>query len=195
MNNKFVYALKDLYANQLKIREGSVGIIKDIKSDSYIVEFINITIEVDKSIVKTFDPLKTGDGYEYKVCNVCHRLRPTELFDKNQNGKNNRTVRRPSCKDCRQAIDGKNMTAAEKRKFEDIKPNMVFWECPICHKKTIPGLTSKVVLDHDHETGQGRAWICDSCNTGIGRFKDDIRLIEEAQRYLFRFSSMKKNNQ
>ena len=51
-------------------------------------------------------------------------------------------------------------------------------------KKTIPGLTSKVVLDHDHKTGKGRAWICDSCNTGLGRFKDDIELLESAIQYL-----------
>ena len=57
-------------------------------------------------------------------------------------------------------------------------------ECPICKKKTIPGITSKVVLDHNHNTGEPRAWICDSCNTGLGRFKDDINLLQCAIDYL-----------
>ena len=41
-----------------------------------------------------------------------------------------------------------------------------------------------MVLDHDHITGKPRAWICDSCNTGLGRFKDDIATIENAIKYL-----------
>jgi transcription elongation factor Elf1 len=58
------------------------------------------------------------------------------------------------------------------------------FECPICGKRTIAGITSKVVLDHDHETGEARAWICDSCNTGIGRFKDDVALLQRAIKFL-----------
>ena len=61
---------------------------------------------------------------------------------------------------------------------------MEIFECPICKKRTIPGLTSKIVLDHNHSTGKVRGWICDSCNTGIGRFKDDTKLLEEAIKYL-----------
>ena len=51
-------------------------------------------------------------------------------------------------------------------------------------KITIPGVTSKVVLDHDHNTGKPRAWICDSCNTGLGRFKDRVELLQNAIDYL-----------
>lgn len=64
--------------------------------------------------------------------------------------------------------------------MEKIKPNMKIWTCPICKKTTIPGLTGKVVCDHNHKTGHPRAWICDSCNTGSGRFKDDITLLKNA---------------
>jgi len=64
------------------------------------------------------------------------------------------------------------------------KPEFDFFNCPICHKTTIPGLTSKIVLDHNHKDGRIRGWICDSCNTGIGRFKDDIVLSENAIKFL-----------
>ena len=184
---KFIFVKTNLESENGYVSKDSIGIVKDVIDGFYIIEFLNCILKVNKNLVEEFDPLKTGDGFEFKVCNVCHRLLPTIYFDKNQNGKNNRTIRRPSCKDCRAVIDGKNMTTDEKRKFENIKPHFVFWECPICHKKTIPSLTSKVVLDHDHLTGKGRSWICDSCNTGIGRFKDDIKLLKEAQIYLLKF--------
>jgi len=68
--------------------------------------------------------------------------------------------------------------------MEKNKPEFEFFNCPICHKTTIPGLTSKIVLDHNHKDGRIRGWICDSCNTGIGRFKDDIVLLENAIKFL-----------
>ena len=72
----------------------------------------------------------------------------------------------------------------EKRKWEKDKPNKVPFECPICGKRTIAGITCKVVLDHNHQTGKVRGWVCDSCNTGIGRFKDDTELIKKAIKYV-----------
>ncbi|MDE0324591.1 MAG: endonuclease VII domain-containing protein [Candidatus Poribacteria bacterium] len=59
--------------------------------------------------------------------------------------------------------------------------------CPICEKRTIVDVTAKIVADHDHDTGEGREWICDSCNTGLGRFKDNIAILETAIEYLRRF--------
>ena len=185
MKNQFVF-IKDDYNKGIKINKNEIGILIGEKSNIYIVNFINLNknIEIDKNLVEKFNPLQTGDQYEKKVCNICNRLLPVNEFAKNQNGKNNRTVRRPSCNDCRKIIDGENMSLKDKREWEKIKPNFEIWECPICKKRTIPGLTSKVVLDHDHITGKPRAWICDSCNTGLGRFKDDISTIENAIKYL-----------
>jgi RNase P subunit RPR2 len=60
----------------------------------------------------------------------------------------------------------------------------VDFKCPICEKTTIPGLTSRVALNHDHKTGKITGYICDSCNTGLGRFKDDIVVLQRAIKYL-----------
>lgn len=184
--NRFVYMKEDYKRDSFIIKKNEIGILNNIKNNIVIVNFVNLNteIEIEKSLIEEFNPLQTGDQYEKKVCNICNRLLDTENFQKNQNGKNNRSVRRPSCNDCRKIIDGADMTANDKKVWNKIKPNFVIWECPICKKRTIPGLTSKVVLDHDHITGKPRAWICDSCNTGLGRFKDDINTIQDAIEYL-----------
>ena len=161
--SEFVYVKKDIrYAGGI-IKKYEIGIIDKKNSSTAIVSFVcnNITIEVDLNLIVSFDPSKTGDQHTKKVCNVCNRLLDVEMFQKNQNGKNNRTVRRPSCRDCRDIIDGADMSTEEKRQMNKIKPHMQIWTCPICKKTTIPGLTSKVVCDHNHKTGHPRAWIYD----------------------------------
>lgn len=62
--------------------------------------------------------------------------------------------------------------------------NKTVWTCLICRKRSIVGVTANIVRDHDHTTGKGRWWICDSCNTGLGRFKDDVNLLKDAITYL-----------
>lgn len=184
--NEFVYANKVVISREITIKKYEIGILVQQNSDTSYVHFVNHDelISLPSGLISYFDPEKTGDQFDYKVCNRCNRLLPVQNFQKNQNGKNNRSVRRPSCNDCRELIDGIDIPGNIKREWEKTKPHLEIWECPICKKKTIPGLTSKVVLDHNHTTGEPRAWICDSCNTGLGRFKDDIDVMKTAIDYL-----------
>jgi len=73
-----------------------------------------------------------------------------------------------------------------------IKPEF-FFICPICKKSSIPYITANVVIDHDHKTGDARSWICDSCNTGLGRFKDNIELLQEGIKYLKKHEKNQKS--
>lgn len=51
--------------------------------------------------------------------------------------------------------------------------------CAICHEHMQrPG------LDHNHKTGVNRKLLCSNCNTGLGMFKEDIRLLAAAIVYL-----------
>lgn len=68
-----------------------------------------------------------------------------------------------------------------------IKPNK-FFVCPICEKGSIPDITANLVIDHNHDNGTAREWLCDSCNTGLGRFKDNVELLEKAINYLKKYN-------
>jgi hypothetical protein len=39
-------------------------------------------------------------------------------------------------------------------------------------------------LDHNHNTGEIRAFLCFNCNTGLGVFREDVELLNLAVKYL-----------
>lgn len=43
---------------------------------------------------------------------------------------------------------------------------------------------ARLVVDHDHDTGNVRGLLCNCCNAGIGHLKDDIATIKSALKYL-----------
>ena len=168
----------------------SVGIVNSIDQGKAQVYFIgkNKVVVAPFDSISVIDVEKAGDEYPKKICNVCHIFRPTKEFSRNQNQAGGRPIRRPSCQSCRKVIDGKKLTAAERKRMNEKRPpNKTVFVCPVCEKRTIVGITANIVADHDHETGKGREWICDSCNTGLGRFKDDIVILERVIDYLKRF--------
>ncbi len=168
----------------------SVGIVNSIDKGKAQVYFIgkNKVIIASLDSISVIDVEKVGGEYPNKICNVCHIFKPTEEFSRNQNQAGGRPIRRPSCQSCRKVIDGKKLTAAERKRMNEKRPpNKTVFVCPVCEKRTIVGITANIVADHDHETGKGREWICDSCNTGLGRFKDDIAILERVIDYLKRF--------
>lgn len=64
--------------------------------------------------------------------------------------------------------------------------------CDICHKQD---LKHRLVVDHDHVTGENRGLLCRTCNTGIGYLRDDIELLESALKYLKKYSSTNLSRQ
>lgn len=186
-SNKFIVAKKGVVApGKIAVEKNDVGVIKSEAQNYASVFFIRIWKQIDlsKNDFEIIDVRKTGDEFSKKICNVCHKLKKTTEFAKNQNAKNNRSVRRPSCKDCRVKIEGVGVSGADKIKWLKKKPVNEPFECPVCKKRTIAGVTSKVVLEHNHRTGKAGGWICDSCNTGLGRFRDDINLLKSAIEFI-----------
>jgi hypothetical protein len=52
--------------------------------------------------------------------------------------------------------------------------------CGICQR------LGRVVLDHDHATGEFRGWLCRECKLGLGKLGDDIAGLLRALAYLER---------
>lgn len=172
------------------IRRNSVGIVKRVNGD-LDVYFVGVgkmitcrredigMLDVDQ----TGKP-KQGKRHPSKICNICHVLKEAEEFDRNQTDAKGRITRRPSCIECRKDIVGTAMPRSERDKMEKMRPEAKsVFTCPICEKRSIVGITARVTADHDHRTGKGRAWICDSCNTGLGRFRRSAKLVEKAIQY------------
>ena len=49
--------------------------------------------------------------------------------------------------------------------------------------KRIKG-TKTLCIDHDHKTGKIRGLLCQNCNVSIGKFKEDINIMQKAIDYL-----------
>lgn len=58
--------------------------------------------------------------------------------------------------------------------------------CALC-KIDQSQLKRNLSVDHCHKTGKIRGLLCMECNTGIGKFKDSIELLEETIKYLKQF--------
>jgi hypothetical protein len=122
-----------------------------------------------------------------KVCNTCHRSLPLSEFYKNKATPDG--LQYP-CKSC----DNKKRKSKPFRKYsysrklqEKYKLSVNEYErmlhdqkgmCLICLEN------KPLVVDHDHKTGQVRGLLCQTCNSGLGMFKDSIDYLKGAIDYL-----------
>lgn len=51
-------------------------------------------------------------------------------------------------------------------------------QCECCGKE------KELHLDHDHESGKFRGWLCTNCNTALGKLGDNIEGLLRAIHYL-----------
>jgi len=58
--------------------------------------------------------------------------------------------------------------------------------CAICEKPLEEG--RKTHQDHCHKTGILRGVLCNNCNVGLGHFKDSVKNLLSALRYIKRYS-------
>ncbi len=169
----------------------SVVQILDFEEESTLVYNIqrNEQFIVPTVYLENIDVFKTGKGYDVKICNRCFVLKSTEDFDVNQTDAKGRKTTRPSCRECRLDIDKRLLTISEINAFKKAhRPSTgALFKCPICEKRSIVDVTVKIVLDHDKAEGKIRGYICDSCNTGLGRFKNGKNYLKNAMQYIEMF--------
>lgn len=65
--------------------------------------------------------------------------------------------------------------------------------CAICSQPEMlmdetTGLTLRLAVDHDHETGEVRGLLCNNCNRALGLLKDSTTVLAAAIRYLLKRS-------
>ena len=177
----FIYLVNPVH----EIEKNDVG--KLLSDDGHLISVhfirLNKKLLLNRSHVNQINLEQIGDEYERKICDRCFKCLKVENFSNNRLKKDNKMTKRPSCKDCRKIIDGKSISAVIKSEWELKRPKNDLFKCPICTKITIAGL-SKIVIDHDHKSGEVRGFICESCNTGIGRFKDNIEILQNAIEWL-----------
>lgn len=131
-----------------------------------------------------------------KECNICKEIKDFEEFVK----RSNRTSgRQPYCKEChnkkmRDNYSSKRMKDYDLKKSYGIdlqEYERMFKEqngcCLICNTH-ISEINSKhkknLCVDHCHISGKIRGLLCDSCNRGLGLFKDNILILNNAIKYL-----------
>lgn len=140
----------------------------------------------------------------HKECSWCEEIKPHDSFyvdKRNQAGRYLSYYCKPcACKNSRKNdrarrdsgdlgyIHSKRNTYI-KRKFgitleaylEKLKAQGSL--CAIC-KVELPTSGYKTHLDHDHKTGQIRAFLCTNCNRGLGHFQDNRGFLKSAITYL-----------
>ena len=127
------------------------------------------------------------DDPSFKICRECNLEKPREDFAKNQIGKDNRILRRPICKTCYSAKKPIPPKIRKEYELKHPKPKPSRenpFICPICRRNYYGEHLNQIVLDHSHKSGKIRGWICGSCNASIGKFKEDISILQRAISWL-----------
>jgi hypothetical protein len=105
----------------------------------------------------------------HKICIYCEKKKLIVDFPKHSMYKDKLDMR------CRQCIKEHSQVRRRLHKKAPPKPEV----CECC--KTKP---RKWCLDHDHVTSEFRGWLCERCNTGIGKLGDNLNGVINAVNYL-----------
>jgi hypothetical protein len=112
------------------------------------------------------------DDPNSKRCKICEIKKPLEEFPKHRAHADRLDTR---CKSCikKGAIIIRNL-----KKTSPPAPEL----CECCGKESHDSKSLR--LDHCHDTQEFRGWLCDHCNTAIGRLGDDVEGLMMAVSYL-----------
>ena len=147
-----------------------------------------------------------------KLCSGCKTEKTLAQFYRNIGNKDGHSYKCKMCKDVQAKVYRENnrekvaaMKAAQQVRYMDKLRdsyyqkaygislddfNQLFKEqkggCAICSTTDYYSRMqyAKLIVDHCHKTGKVRGLLCKSCNIGLGEFKDDVSLLDNAIGYL-----------
>ena len=122
----------------------------------------------EEVILPCFD--KT-DHTSVKLCIECKEIKNLSEFRKDKKNIH------PVCLKCDRKL---KKILREIKKTAPPRPDC----CECCGRKASDTAIGTLVLDHDHQTGKFRGWICDRCNLGIGKLGDNIEGLQRGIKYL-----------
>jgi hypothetical protein len=143
-----------------------------------------------------------------KKCRICDTEKPLSEFNKNNGRKDGLQTQ---CRACEKAYyyanherilarsrrwNAKHIAHKRKYRLENLGKHREYNRkqqglpkptrptpgvCECCDQ---PPKKKGLALDHDHETGQFRGWLCTSCNIGLGMLGDSREGLERALAYI-----------
>lgn len=140
-----------------------------------------------------------------KVCTVCKVEKHLDCFFNSKNTKDGKGYR---CKECDKEVR-KDSRSRSKATQEGYGRRKIAWtygisvedydrmlsdqggKCAICgtdnplgEGNTTARRSFSFSVDHCHDTGKVRGLLCNTCNRGLGFFRDRVDLLQKATRYL-----------
>ena len=124
---------------------------------------------------------------EQRTCRICNTEKDINEFNKGWlKGIS------PNCRDCDKERGKKyRQKTSERKKVKRIERDYGITyqeyldmietqngECKICGSK------DRLCIDHDHLSGNVRGLLCGRCNSAIGFFDDNIKILKNAIKYL-----------
>jgi hypothetical protein len=91
-----------------------------------------------------------------------------------------------ACQDCRRAYHRLRKYGLTQEQY-DAMVKAQNGVCKICKQpetRVIRGQVPLLSVDHDHATGKVRGLLCYACNHALGLFKDSVKTMKRAIRYL-----------
>ncbi len=123
------------------------------------------------------------------TCQKCHNTRQRNYYNKDKDLARKK-VREKRAKNWERYSENnilqqfKNLTRDQYQEMFERQKNL----CAICEQPETrinrSGGTSRLAVDHCHRTLKIRGLLCHDCNTGIGKFSDNIELLQKAIEYL-----------
>lgn len=135
--------------------------------------------------------LRLPDDHPYKegrVCTTCNTFKDASQFKLERDKRAYKGIAmRSKCRPCDETRKYKRFIAKTYDITYDVYEKMLDdqdGKCKICKSRISSNRTSRLFVDHCHDSGKVRGLLCSSCNHALGLFKDSPTILKSALKYL-----------